>query len=348
MTAEKKAQAVQVRKAYLAKNFMGVFAFDSEGKLIDKALFPAKPEDIAGRLGSKAPEEETLLKKLKEYEPDRSSGNKGELALKQQSRQLALKFNWVKNGVEYNQLLSKVNILLTKEKLRTKKGDRMLMQAIGVLDETDRVINVFIERLREWYGLYYPEGERHTSNHEEFARIVLVGRREDIEDKHLAAMAKKTAGMEFSLEDITQMQRFAKNILDLFNTRKGMEKYINASAREVAPNMAAIAGPLLAARLLALAGGLEKVSRMPSSSIQLLGAEKALFRHLKGGGKAPKYGILFSHPYVQQAAPEKKGKVARLVAAKLSLAAKTDFFSKQDHGKELKDKLEKQVKAVVG
>jgi nucleolar protein 56 len=82
--------------------------------------------------------------------------------------------------------------------------------------------------------------------------------------------------------------------------------------------------------------------------VQLLGAEKALFRHLKGGGKAPKYGILFSHPYVQQAPPEKKGKVARLVAAKLSLAAKTDFFSKQDHGKELADKLEKQVKGVVG
>lgn len=335
-------------KAYMAKNFMGAFAFDDKGKLIDKALFPARPEDIAERLGSRSVEEERLAKKLKGYEIDRSVGNMAEQALKQQSRQLALKFKWTKNGAEYNQILSKVNILLTKDKLRTKKADRMLMQAIGVLDETDRVINVFVERLREWYGLYYPEGERHTSNHEEFARVVLVGRREDIEDKHLAAMAKKTAGMEFSLEDITQMQAFAKNILDLFNTRKGLEKYINMSAKEVAPNTTAIAGPLLAARLLSLAGGLEKMARMPSSSIQLLGAEKALFRHLKGGGKAPKYGILFSHPLVQQAAPEKKGKVARLVAAKLSLAAKTDHFSKEDHGKELKEKLDKQVKGVLG
>jgi nucleolar protein 56 len=338
----------QPGKAYIAKNHMGVFAFDENSKLIDKMLFPHRPEDIADRLVSKAPEEERLARKLRDYEIDRSVGNKGEQALKQQSRELALKFKWAKNSAEYNQILSKVNILLTKEKLKVKKNDRILMQAIGVLDEIDKVINVFIERLREWYGLYYPEGERHTSNHEEFARIVLIGNREDIEDKHLAAMAKKTAGMEFSLEDITQMQAFAKNILDLFNSRKGMEKYINASAKEVVPNTTVIAGPLLAARLLAHAGGLEKMSRMPSSSIQLLGAEKALFRHLKGGGKAPKYGILFSHPYVQQAPPEKKGKVARLVAAKLSLAAKTDFFSKADHGKELADKLEKQVKGVLG
>jgi nucleolar protein 56 len=266
MTTEKKAQnKTKAMKAYVAKNFMGVFAFDENGRLIDKVLFPAKPEDIADKLAAKSPEEERLANKLKGYEIDRSVGNIGEQTLKQKSRELALKFKWAKGSAEYNQLLSKVNILLIKEKLRTKKADRMLMQVIGVLDETDRVLNVFVERLREWYGLYYPEGERHTSNHEEFARVVLIGRREDIDDKHLAAMAKKTAGMEFSLEDITQMQTFAKNILDLFNTRKGMEKYINSSARKVAPNMTAIAGPLLAARLLSLAGGLEKMSRMPSS-----------------------------------------------------------------------------------
>jgi nucleolar protein 56 len=346
MTTKKHGE--QPRKAYIAKNFMGVFAFDDDGKLVDKILFPSKPEEIAERISVKTAEEERLIKKLDGYDIDRSAGSRGEAFLKQQSRQLALKFKWSKNGAEYNQILSKVNILLTKRKLRIKKADRMLMQAIGVLDETDRVINVFVERLREWYGLYYPEGERHTSNHEEFARIVLIGRREDIDDKHLAAMTKKTAGMDFSLEDITQMQAFAKNILDLFNTRKGLEKYINLSAKEVAPNITAIAGPLLASRLISLAGGLEKMARMPSSSIQLLGAEKALFRHLKGGGKAPKYGILFSHPLVQKAAPERKGKVARLVAAKLSLAARTDFYSKEDHGKELKEKLEKQVKGVIG
>jgi len=341
-------EQTQKPKAYIAKNFMGVFAFNDNGKLIDKILFPVKPEDIAERLRTKAAEEGRLIERLGEYEIDRSKGNKGEQALRQQSRQLTLKFKWASGSAEYNQTISKVNVLLTKDKLRLKKGDRILMQVIGVLDEMDRVINVFVERLREWYGLYYPEGERHTSNHEEFARLVLVGKRDDIEDKHLAAMTKKTAGMDFSLEDIAQMQVFAKNILDLFNTKKNIEKYINSSAKRVAPNITAIAGPLLAARLLSLSGGLEKISRMPSSTIQLLGAEKGLFRHLKGGGRPPKYGILFSHPYVQKAPNERKGKVARLVAAKLSLAAKTDFFSKEDHGKELAEKLEKQVNAVLG
>ena len=334
-------------KAFLARNHMGVFAFDEKGRLIDKVLFPAKPEDIAKRLCSKTLEEERLVKKLGGYEIDKNKHNECEKNLNQQARQLALKLGWVKNDAEYNRILSTVNVLLTKEKMRVTKSDRILMQAIGVLDETDRVLNVFVERLREWYGLYFPEAGRCIPNHEAFAETVMFGKRENMEDKKLSKLAKKTAGMEFSDDDIEQMQGFARGIKDLFGMRKELEKYVNEKAKSTAPNLAAVAGPLLASRLLVLAGGLEKMARMPSSSIQLLGAEKSLFRHLKGKGKPPKYGILFSHPHVQQAPKERKGKVARLVAAKLSIAAKTDFFSKKDRGKELRDKLDEQVNSVI-
>ena len=100
-------------------------------------------------------------------------------------------------------------------------------------------------------------------------------------------------------------------------------------------------------RLIALAGGLEKLAKMPSSTVQLLGAEKALFRHLKGEGKSPKFGIIFSHTLIQNAPKEMKGKVARLIAAKLSLAARIDNFSKEDRGEELREELDEQVKKAL-
>ena len=169
-----------------------------------------------------------------------------------------------------------------------------------------------------------------------------------IKDKNVSALIKKSAGMGFSDNDIKEMQGFSESILAMFKVKKSVTKYLGAETKQEIPNLSAIAGPVLSARLLSLAGGLEKIAKMSSSTIQLLGAEKSLFRHLKGGGRAPKYGILYAHPYVQKAPKEKKGKVARLVAAKLSLAARIDYFSKKDKSKDLKKDLEKQVKAVLG
>jgi nucleolar protein 56 len=335
-------------KACIAKNMLGVFAFDSKGKLIDRVLFPAEPEKIAERLSGRSREEGMLLKKLVGYEIDASPGNPAEEILREQSRQLALRFKWVKSRAEYNQILSKVNVLLTKEKLRTPKRDRIIIHVVGVLDELDRVLNVFIERLREWYGLYFPEAERAVQNHERFAGIVSQGRRENIKDKKISGLAEKSAGMEFSDNDIKEMQGFSGSILDMFRVKKSVTKYLEMATGKEIPNLSAIAGPVLSARLLSLAGGLEKMAKMSSSTIQILGAEKSLFRHLKGGGRSPKYGVLYAHPYVQKAPKDKKGKVARLVAAKLSLAARIDFFSKKDRGKELKKDLEKQVRGVIG
>ena len=149
--------------------------------------------------------------------------------------------------------------------------------------------------------------------------------------------------MEFSDEDIEQVRKLSDEILRLFELRDGMEAYIESAARRFAPNTAAIAGPALALRLMVLAGGLDKLAKMPSSTIQMLGAEKALFRHLKGQGRAPKHGILFSHELVQKAPHDSKGKVARLVAAKIAIAARVDFFSKEDRGAQMRAELEKQV-----
>jgi nucleolar protein 56 len=127
-----------------------------------------------------------------------------------------------------------------------------------------------------------------------------------------------------------------------------MDAYIETAAKRFAPNTSAIAGPALALRMLVLAGGLDKLAKMPSSTVQLLGAEKSLFRHLKGQGRSPKHGILFSHELVQKAPHDMRGKVARLIAAKLALAARVDYFSKEDRSAKMRAELEEEVKKAGG
>ena len=118
---------------------------------------------------------------------------------------------------------------------------------------------------------------------------------------------------------------------------------------EVAPNVTAIAGSTLAAKLMVLAGGLKNLAKLPSSTIQLLGAEKALFRFMKNKGKSlpPKYGILFLHPEVTNAPVEVKGKVARAVASELSMAAKTDFYTGENKTEDYKKHLKKRIKEIL-
>ena len=133
----------------------------------------------------------------------------------------------------------------------------------------------------------------------------------------------------------------------MFENRKMLSKYLENITAAALPNTSKVAGPVLTARLLSLAGGLEKMSKMPSSTIQLLGAEKALFRHMRGEGKAPKYGVLFGHPLIQAAPKELKGKVARIISARIALAARTDNFSDKDQGDDMKKDMEEQVRKIL-
>lgn len=344
----------QAKEAFIATGIMGAVAFDAKGGMLDKELFPKDAATIAGRLeqsrsGRIIDEEQKLLDRLKEKGV---SAVKGEdtiatAKMRDEFRAIALELKWAGSQAEINQMLSAVGAATAAPKLKEAKADRILMAAIGVSDELDRVINVFMERLREWYGLHFPEAEHGIADHEKFAAIAALGFREDA-GRDVAGMAEKSAGMEFSDDDIAQVKGFAKSVIGLMNLRKEMADYIDASAVRFFPNTAAVAGPALALRLLVLAGGLDKLAKMPSSTIQLLGAEKALFRHLKGQGKSPKHGILFSHDLVQAAPHDLKGKVARLVAAKLALAARVDFFSRDDRGARMRAELEEEVKKAVG
>ena len=356
-------------RAYLATNLMGVFAFDGKKKLLGHRLFPKKPEAISEKLeqvkkGEIIEEERDLIRDLirlgyKEIVWDKKTQEKGPMyvykpdnlgkkTLTEEFRRLAIELRWVTSQAELNELLSKINIAVTKEKLKETKKDKILMHAVGVLDEMDKTLNVFSERLREWYGLYFPEAPGAIPDNEQFAHAVSAFKsKEEIKNHKLARYAKNSAGMEFSEKDVKEVRAFSDSILALQKTKGKLAAYLESAAAEIIPNIAAVTSPLLGLRLLALAGGLEKIAKMPSSTIQLLGAEKALFRHLKGKGKAPKYGIIFSHALVQKAPKHLKGKVARLVAAKISLASRTDYFSEEQRGKKLREKLEEEVATAL-
>jgi len=362
-------------RAYLATNLLGSFVFDKSEKLIAYTLFPKKPEDIvkevakveAGKVLDQEKELVSNLKKLgyKEVICDRDVGssdiicliekdNLGKETLQSGFRKLAMDLHWVSSQSELNEILTKVNVLKTKEKLKVVKSDKILIHAISVLDELEKNINTLAEHLKEWYGLYFPEAIKLMKTNEKITDLIYkftdrntIKQKYSGDAKNLPKYAENSAGMEFSAIDLGMVRMFSENISSLFKLRDELTQYIQKSAQEVIPNMSCIVGHVMASRMLAAAGSLEKISRMPSSTVQLLGAEKALFRHLREGSKAPKYGILFGESHIQNAPNELRGKIARLIASKLSLAAKTDFFSGEDKSEYYKKQFEEQLTRII-
>ena len=352
-------------RAYIATCMIGSFAIDSEENILEKRLFKKDPEEVARKLkktrkGEMIPEEKDIIDALrirgikeivwnKKIQVSGTScleekDNLAEKKLTSEFRKIALDLRWSNSQADINDFMSKVNIELTKTELKKEKRDILFMRVISVIDELDKEINVFTEMLREWYGLHFPESLKQIKSNQKFTEIVSkYGRRDNIEDEELSKLAKKSSGMSLSDEDLQKMKSFAGDIIRLEERRRSLSAYLETLCKISIPNLSAVAGPLLAARLLNLAGGLEKISKMPSSTIQLLGAEKALFRHLKGEGKAPKYGVLFGHPLIQNALKERKGKVARLIASKLSIASRMDMFSEKDEGEKLSKELEENI-----
>jgi len=353
-------------RAYIITTFIGTFAIDENKKIISFKPFPKDPSIIAEKYKTSEFEviddEKKLMFELgrkgyKEFVfPFRKDGARNietgtdqEAFIKDNLRKLAVERQFVKDQAEFNSLLTKINLELTRVKIKKAMGrDGLILQANGALEELDKSINILMERLREWYGLHFPEMNRAVESHEKYATLVeKFGRRDKIDDAELKQFIEKSMGMDLKNEDFKIIQGFASEINTLYKMREKISKYLDSILKEVAPNLRELAGPLLAAKLISKAGGLEKLARSPSSTIQLLGSEKALFRFLHGRGKSPKYGILFSHQYIQNAPREHKGKIARTLAAKLSIAAKMDFYSKKYKADELKKDLEQRIKEIV-
>lgn len=252
----------------------------------------------------------------------------------------------------------------TREQVReTFSGkDFHISRAVALLEDLDSVYNLLAEHCREWYAIHFPELGRIVRESEEFLKLVaFIGKRQDFSQetvlplysnpeqlKKILDAVKNSVGSEITEKDLEAVQATARNALEIRKQREEISSYIEREMQAIAPNFSSIAGTLLGARMLSKAGSLRKLALLPSSTIQLLGAEKALFRHIKSGARGPKYGYLYAHPALKPLNAQQKGRAARAVAGKLSIAAKKDFFSKkkEDISKELLQELNQRMEEI--
>ena len=215
-------------------------------------------------------------------------------------------------------------INLTKSQLsKTVSTDIILIQTLSSIDELTISLNTLSKRLREWYGYILPELEHKIKDHEKFSELIMNKSYDEL-IKEFAPNG--TMGKKLSDEDLEIVVGFAKKLNELYSEKERLLNYLEKKLKEFMPNTHYLLGTTITARILSSAGSLEKLTRVPASTIQLFGAEKALFRHLKSGARSPKYGHIFGHQLLQQASNDMKGKVARSLADKTSICVKLDFF----------------------
>ncbi len=322
-------------KAVLAKCPIGIFAFDENGALVYRKDFPKDAQKALDLFSSKTPKE--AMDALKKYDV-RTNSSEAHAMLRARMRDYAREAGF--SDKEFNSFLSDFGAAFSRFGMKTAVGrDRLVAQAVNALEDVNKSLNLCTTRIQEWYGLHYPELK--MSDNELVKTIAERGAREAF--PHF----KTSTGVDLEPEDEAMLKSYALFILRATEEKKALEKYVRDAMRDIAPNFSSLVDPVLAARLLAMAGTLERLARMTAPTIQLLGAEKALFRHLKERGKPPKFGILFHSSYVQSAPDDKKGKVARILAAKLMLAARMDYYSKKDESEKLKKDMENDLRRAL-
>ncbi len=255
-----------------------------------------------------------------------------------------------------------VSIRLAKSKISaaSEEKDLLVKNAIDAIDEIDKSINVLVMRLREWYSLHHPSLSRLIEDQEQYARILsnCTGKKTTTKDcLESAGVSSSVAeqiidaltgdiGAEFAESDISVIGVLAKTVDDLYLMRTKLEEYITSMMSLVAPNIGALAGPLIGARLISLAGSLKELAQKPSSTVQVFGAEKALFRSIKTGTDPPKHGIIYRVPEVNTAPYWQRGKIARSLAGKLSIAARIDAYSDKNVGEKLREEFLSRVEEI--
>lgn len=212
-------------------------------------------------------------------------------------------------------------------------GDLLVVQAVNSIDELNSVINMLVNRLREWHGYYDPEFGRSNYSNEEFASKIGSAKKQ-----------KDSMGADLCSKELQVILDLGRQVNSMYLLKEEITAYLDAAMKDVCPNVDAVAGSFIGAKLLSFAGSLKNLSEMTSSTVQLLGAEKALFRHLHGQGKSPKHGILVNHELVKSAQFKDKGKVARALADKIAIAAKVDYFKGRFVGSALRAELDKRFK----
>jgi nucleolar protein 56 len=320
-----------MKTAHVVRSPIGAFAFSDDAELIYYTLY-SKNAKTAVEQFDEIPKE--LADALKGY--DIIEDKVAQTFLRKKFRELALSLGFADSSEELDRFLSEFCLLISQKSLKGAIGrDKLIIQSSNALEDLNKIYNLLQERLYEWFSLHYPELKQR-----DIAKLVAqYGRRENFPN------FKFSLGVDLNESDEAILREYAKFVEHASIQKRAMEKYIKEAVKEVSPNLSAIIDPLLGANLMALAGSLEKLAKMPASTIQLLGAEKALFRHLHNKGKSPKYGILYNSSIIQNAKPENRGKVARVISSKIMLAARIDFYSGR-HDENIVKQLQEELKKV--
>lgn len=222
-----------------------------------------------------------------------------------------------------------INLKETKKQMKESlTRDLLIIQAVRASEDIDKTISMLSKRLRDWYDLYNPEFR--PDSIEAFVHGVAEKK---------AHRIKETIGSEMNQEDVEAICSLAKNLVQLFKARDSAKKYTEKLMSELCPNIQAVAGTQVGSKLLSLSGSLKSLAISPASKVQVLGAEKALFRHLKNKKNLPpKHGVLHEHEFVQKS--KEPGKVARMLADKIVIAAKMDYFKGEFIGNKLRREIE--------
>ena len=230
---------------------------------------------------------------------------------------LAEKAGLCKSPDDYTLMLHETAMRVARDVLSNSLAgeDASIIQAVKALDDVNEAFNVTSERLVEWYGAYFPG--------QSMKPVILI-------DLILKRGTDEAPGAHTSNDDATAVKGLAAASKALFEERKSLEAYISIGMEALAPNLSKVLGPLLGARLIARAGGMDKLAKMPASTIQVMGAGDALFRHIRSGTPSPKHGLIYKHPLISGSPKAARGKISRMLAGKAAIAARVDYYSGEE------------------
>ncbi|MCC7550799.1 MAG: ATP-binding protein [Methanobacterium sp.] len=342
-------------KCYVVGCFAGFLALDDDFNLLDYELFP--PEELMEKWDETQekdvnPDEKLLLDKVGKLcdeiiiETRKSSytysnlkynskftfqiPSKGGDYLRSHLGEVLLETGFLDSVEELEDVVRNLAIQITERKLKesSESDDLLLIQAIHAMDELEEAEVKLMERIREWYPIHFPELEE-VRDHAHYVELVAeYGDRESIINAGVLDLdGSVSLGADLSPADLEVIQGFARTIKSIQDSKKSTADYVDGKMEEMAPNLRDLVGASLGAKIIAHTGGIKRLALLPSSTVQILGAEKALFRHLKTGERPPKHGLIYQHPDVRGSRWWIRGKVARALAGKISLAVRKDYFS---------------------
>lgn len=360
---------------------LGIAAFDESGKLFTSKKFEDATRSYRLLKSGATPEEvRKFIENLRSFDLVtandasvvavlRQSGFISSLMPEDQQQFIqdakpsyVVKSGFADNEPEALQALRNFAISLSSSRVKeaSERLDLHIIQAINALDELDKIINTVGARLREWYGLHFPELDNLLQSLVAYAEIVSrAGSRQNItaeilhsagmQDKKVEVMldaAGRSKGGDMTPENLAIAKRLADQVISQSDLRRVLADHVESSMEAVAPNVKELLTATVGARIIAKAGSLSRLATLPASTIQVLGAEKALFRALKTGARPPKHGLLFQHPLVHSAPKWQRGKIARAIASKVAIAARIDFYRHAGRDLTISEKLNTRLNEI--